>query len=51
MLGILYHGTKIEANSRNSFLKHSAEQKTLGILFRTVLLGRKMLGISFHGKK
>jgi hypothetical protein len=28
MLGILYHGTKIEANSRNSVLNHSAEEKT-----------------------
>ncbi len=25
MLGILYHGTKVEANSRNSVLNHSAE--------------------------
>jgi hypothetical protein len=31
MLGILYHGTKIEAKSRNPVLNHSAEQKTLGI--------------------
>jgi hypothetical protein len=31
MLRILYHGTKIEANSGNSVLNHSAEQKTLGI--------------------
>jgi hypothetical protein len=36
MLGILYHETKIEANSRNSALNHSAEQKTLGIPFRNV---------------
>ena len=36
MLGILYHGTKIEANSRNSVLNHSAEQKTLGIPFRSM---------------
>jgi hypothetical protein len=28
MLGILYHGTNIEANSRNSVLNHSAEEKT-----------------------
>ncbi len=28
MLGILCHGTKIEANSRNSVLNHSAEEKT-----------------------
>jgi carboxylesterase type B len=28
MLGILYHGTKIEANSWNSFLNHSTEEKT-----------------------
>ncbi len=51
MLGILYHGTKIEANSRNSVLNHSAEQRTLGIPFRTVPQRRKMLGISFCGKK
>jgi hypothetical protein len=31
MLRILYHGTKIEANSRNSVLNHSTEQKTLEI--------------------
>jgi hypothetical protein len=41
MLGILYHGKKIEANSRNSILNHSAEQKTLGIPIRTVLQRRK----------
>jgi hypothetical protein len=35
MLGILYHGTKLEANCRNSVLNHSAEEKKqLGILFR-----------------
>jgi hypothetical protein len=28
MLGILYRGIKIEANSRNSVLNHSAEEKT-----------------------
>ncbi len=28
MLGILYHGTKLEANPRNSVLNHSAEEKT-----------------------
>ncbi len=28
MLGILYRGTKIEANSRNSVLNHSVEEKT-----------------------
>ncbi len=28
MLGILYHGTKLEANARNSVLNHSAEEKT-----------------------
>ena len=28
MLGILYHGTKIEANSRNFVRNHSAEEKT-----------------------
>jgi hypothetical protein len=31
MLGILYHGTKLEANarnSRNSILNHSVEEKT-----------------------
>jgi hypothetical protein len=28
MLAILYRGTKIEANSRNSVLNHSAEVKT-----------------------
>ena len=28
MLGILYYGTKIEANSRNSVLNYSAEEKT-----------------------
>ncbi len=27
MLGILYHGTKIEANSRNSVPNRSAEEK------------------------
>ncbi len=43
ILGILYNGTKMEANSRNSVLNHSAEQKTLGIPFRTVRRGRKML--------
>jgi hypothetical protein len=36
LLEILYHGTKIEANSRNSVLNHSAEQKTHGIPFQTV---------------
>jgi hypothetical protein len=51
MIGILCHGTKIEANSRNSVLNHSAEQKTLGIPFRTVPQKRKMLGIPFCGKK
>jgi hypothetical protein len=48
MLGILYNGTKIEANSRIFVLNHSVEQKTLGILFRTVPQRRKMLGISFR---
>ncbi len=28
MLGILHHGTKLEANARNSVLYHSAEEKT-----------------------
>ncbi len=28
MLGILYHGTKLEANARNYVLNHSAEPKT-----------------------
>jgi hypothetical protein len=28
MFGILYYGTKIEANSGNSVLNHSAEEKT-----------------------
>jgi hypothetical protein len=51
MLGILYHGTKIEANSWNSVQNYSAEQKTLGIPFRTVPQRRKMLGIPFHGNK
>ncbi len=27
MLGILYHGTKIEGNSRNSVLDHSGEEE------------------------
>jgi hypothetical protein len=45
MLGILYHGTNIKANSRNSVLNHSAKQKTLGIPFLTVPQRRKMLGI------
>jgi hypothetical protein len=49
MLGILYHRTKIEANSRNSVLNHSAEQKTLGIQFRTVPKRTKMLSILFAG--
>jgi hypothetical protein len=30
MFGILYYGTKIEANSGNSVLNHSAEEKTTG---------------------
>jgi hypothetical protein len=51
MLGIMYHGTKIEANSRNSALNHSAEQKTLEMPFRNVPHRRKMLGIPFRGKK
>ncbi len=51
MLGILYHETKIEANSRNSVLNHSVKQKTLGIPFRTVPQRRKMLGIPFCEKK
>ncbi len=33
-LGILYHGMKIEANSRNSVPNHSAEENQLGIPFR-----------------
>jgi hypothetical protein len=28
MLGILYHGTKLEANAWNSLLNHSTEEKT-----------------------
>jgi hypothetical protein len=28
MLGLLYHGTKLEANARNSILNLSAEEKT-----------------------
>jgi hypothetical protein len=28
MLGILYRGTKLEANFRNSVLNHSTEEKT-----------------------
>jgi hypothetical protein len=28
MLGILYHGTKLEANAQNSVLNHTAEEKT-----------------------
>jgi hypothetical protein len=64
MLGILYHGTKIEANSRNSILKHSAEEnnsefhsvehkskQTLGILFQTIPQKRKQLGVPFCGTK
>jgi hypothetical protein len=51
MLGILYHETKIETNSRNSVLNHCAEQKTRRILIRTILQSRKVLGISFRGKK
>jgi hypothetical protein len=51
ILGILYNGTKMEANSRNSVLNHSAEQKTLRIPFRTVPGRRKMLGIPFCGEK
>jgi hypothetical protein len=51
MLGILYQGTKTEANSWNFVLNHSAEQKTLGIPFRTVPQRRKMLGIPFRRKK
>jgi hypothetical protein len=35
----------------NSVLNHSAEQKTLGIPFRTILQRSKMLGIQFLGKK
>jgi hypothetical protein len=38
MLGILYRGTKIKANSGNSILNHSTEVKTTG-------------GIPFHGTK
>jgi hypothetical protein len=34
MFGILYRGTKIEANSRNSVPNHSAEENQLGIPFR-----------------
>jgi hypothetical protein len=30
MLGILYHGTKLEANARNSILNHSVEEITTG---------------------
>jgi hypothetical protein len=51
MLRILYHKTKIEANSRNSVLNHSTERKTLGNPFRTIPQRRKMLGIPFRGKK
>ncbi len=36
MLGILNHGTKIQADSRNSVLNHSVEQKTLGIQFQSM---------------
>ena len=28
MLGIRYHGTKLEANARNSVMNHSAEETT-----------------------
>jgi hypothetical protein len=49
MLRKRYHGTKIEANSRNSFLSHSMEQKTLGIPFQIVPQMRKMLRSPFHG--
>jgi hypothetical protein len=62
MLGILYHGTKLEANARNSILNHSAEEKTtrnsvpwnkniskdLKILFRTIPRKRQQLGIPFR---
>ncbi len=51
MLEILYHGTKIEATSRNSVLNNSAEQKTLGIPFGIVSQRRKKLGIPLCGKK
>jgi hypothetical protein len=47
----MYHGTKIEANSRNFVLNYSTEQKTLGIPFRTVSQRRKMLVIPFRGKE
>ncbi len=33
MLGILYHGTKLEANAQNSVLNHTTEEKTTRILF------------------
>ncbi len=33
MLQILYHGTKIEANSRNSVPKHVSDKNMLSILF------------------
>jgi hypothetical protein len=51
MLGILYHGTKIEANSRNSVLNLSAEQKTLGILFQTIPQRRGEKCSDFHSVK
>jgi hypothetical protein len=65
MLGIMYHGTKIEANSRNSVLNHSAEEKTtqnfvpwnkntsnhLEFCSEPILRKRKQLGILFRGTK
>jgi hypothetical protein len=65
MLRILYHGTKIELNSRNSVLNHSAEEKTTRMSiplnkkrnkhleFRSEPFRRreKQLGIPFCGTK
>ncbi len=49
MLAILYHGTKLEANARNSVLNHSAEEKTTWNSVPKHVSHEKMLSVLFAG--
>jgi hypothetical protein len=65
MIGILFHGTKIEANSPEFHPNHSEEEKTtrnflpwnknriklFGIPFQNLTQARNQLRIPFHGIK
>ncbi len=47
MIGILYHGTKLEANARNSILNHSAEETTTWNSILKHVSDENMLSILF----